>query len=138
MVQFHDGQPRKEGYRRFKIQANTEDGPGNDDFAGMEEVVRRRYSRIQKEGGAMPDVILIDGGHGQVARAREVLQELGLKVPVLVGLAKREETLIYPDGSEQVLSRRNAGLKLLQHVRDEAHRFCRRYHHLLRKKEFSE
>ncbi|NRA36721.1 MAG: excinuclease ABC subunit C, partial [Planctomycetes bacterium] len=70
-----------------------------------------------------------------VAAAREILEDIGLKVPCLVGLAKREETLIFPDGREVVLGRRHAGLKLLIHVRDEAHRFCRLYYHHLQRKD---
>ena len=83
----------------------------------------------------MPDVILIDGGLGQVHAAHACLQDLGIEGPVLVGLAKREETLVFADGREVLLSRRHPGLKMLMHVRDEAHRFCRRYYHHLQHKD---
>ncbi len=82
----------------------------------------------------MPDLVLIDGGLGQVHAAIEGLQEAGVELPCVVGLAKQEELLIRPDGEEVRLSRRHPGLKLLMYVRDEAHRFSRSYHHLLRDK----
>jgi excinuclease ABC subunit C len=133
-VQFVSGVPNKDGYRRFKVQG--EDGnPGNDDFAAMREVVGRRYRRLRDEGAALPDVVMIDGGHGQVKMAMDALREVGVVLPCVVGLAKAEETIIRPSGEELRLSRRDPGLKLLQYVRDEAHRFCRRYLHLLKAKE---
>ena len=132
LVQFVGGVPNKDGYRRFKVRG--EDGVArNDDFAAMREVVGRRYRRLRDEGAALPDVVLIDGGHGQVTSAMEALTQEGVVVPCLIGLAKREETIIRTDGSELRLSRRDPALKLLQYVRDEAHRFCRRYFHLLQR-----
>jgi excinuclease ABC subunit C len=139
LVQFVSGCPHKDGYRRFRVRGPEGDNnPGNDDFAAMREVVGRRYRRLVDEGAALPDLVLIDGGLGQVRMAAEVCAELGITLPCLVGLAKREETLVRPDGSEVRLSRRDQGLKLLQYVRDEAHRFCRRYFHLLQRKALRE
>ncbi len=132
LVQFVGGVPNKDGYRRFKVRG--EDGVArNDDFAAMREVVGRRYRRLRDEGAVLPDVVLIDGGHGQVASARQALEQEGVVVPCLIGLAKREETIIRADGGELRLTRRDPALKLLQYVRDEAHRFCRRYFHLLQR-----
>jgi excinuclease ABC subunit C len=139
LVQFKSGVPNKDAYRRFRVHG--EDGsnnPGNDDFAAMREVVGRRYRRLVDERQGVPDLVLIDGGLGQVRMAAEALRELHVELPCLVGLAKREEWLIRPDGTEVILSRRDPGLKLLQYVRDEAHRFCRRYFHLLQRKALRE
>lgn len=135
MVQFCDGVPNKDGYRRFRVRGEEGVGAGNDDFAAMHEVVGRRYRRLVDEGRELPDLVLIDGGHGQVGSAMAALEAVGVTVPALVGLAKKEETVIRPGGGELRLSRRHPGLKLLQYVRDEAHRFSRRYLHLLQRKE---
>lgn len=132
LVRFVSGVPDKDGYRRFKIRG-TDGNPGNNDFAAMREVVGRRYRRLKDEGKVLPHIVLIDGGLGQVAKAAEALAAENVSVQGLVGLAKREETLVFPDGRMVVLSRRDPGLKLLQYVRDEAHRFCRRYYHLLQR-----
>ena len=135
MVQFIDAVPNKDGYRRYKIKSNVAEGEaGNNDFAGMAEVVGRRYRRLRDEGQLFPDLILIDGGHGQVHAAVDAIRALEIPLPCIVGLAKKEETLILPNGEELGLGRRHPGLKLLMHVRDEAHRFCRRYYHLLQRK----
>ena len=133
-VQFVSGVPHKDGYRRFKIEG-ADGNPGNDDFAAIREVVGRRYRRLLDEGLPMPDLVMIDGGHGQVKMAMEALAEVGVALPCVVGLAKKEELIIRSSGEELRLSRRDPGLKLLQYVRDEAHRFCRRYLHLLQKKD---
>jgi excinuclease ABC subunit C len=130
LVQFVGGVPNKDGYRRFKVRGVDGD-PGNNDFAAMQEVVGRRYRRLRDEGGILPDVVLIDGGLGQVGVAQQALAAAQVSVPCLIGLAKREETIVRADGTTLVLSRRDPALKLLQYVRDEAHRFCRRYFHLL-------
>lgn len=136
MVQFVDGVPNKDGYRRYRVQGEAGDhNPGNNDFAAMREIVGRRYRRLRDEGRDLPDLVLIDGGHGQVTMAMSALRALGVDLPCLVGLAKREETIIHSNGDEHLLSRRNPGLKLLQYVRDEAHRFSRRYLHLLQGKQ---
>jgi excinuclease ABC subunit C len=132
LVQFVSGVPNKDGYRRFKVRG-TDGIARNDDFAAMQEVVGRRYRRLRDDGAPLPDVVLIDGGHGQVSSALEALTALGVTLPCLIGLAKREETIIRSDGTELRLTRRDPALKLLQYVRDEAHRFCRRYFHLLQR-----
>ncbi len=132
LVRFVGGVPDKDGYRRFKVKG-VDGVERNDDFAAMHEVVGRRYRRLRDEGQALPDLVLIDGGHPQVAKAMAALAEAGVTLPAVVGLAKREELLILPDGRELQVSRRDPGLKLLQYVRDEAHRFCRRYLHLLQR-----
>jgi excinuclease ABC subunit C len=133
-VRFVDGQPHKDGYRRFRVRGPDGQGAGNDDYAAMHEVVGRRYRRARDEGEVLPDLLLIDGGPGQVAKAVEALAAVGVVLP-LVGLAKEEELVVRTDGSTLRLSRRDPALKLLQHVRDEAHRFSRRYLHLLQKKD---
>jgi len=133
VVRFADGVPDKDQYRRFKIQG--EDGaPGNNDFLAMREVVARRYRRLRDEQATLPDLVLIDGGHGQLRMALDALGELEVTLPAVIGLAKREETIVRADGSELRLGRRDPGLRLLMYVRDEAHRFCRRYFHLLQRK----
>lgn len=132
MVVFVDGRPRKSDYRKFKINSFT----GNDDFAAMREVVKRRYTRLLAEQAQMPDLIIIDGGKGQLSAACEVLRELGIldSIPV-IGLAKRLEEVFRPNISESVLLPRSSGaLRLLQQLRDEAHRFAIRFHRELRSK----
>jgi excinuclease ABC subunit C len=128
LVRFVQGVPDKDGYRRFKVKVQT-----NDDFAAMEEVVGRRYRRLVEEGQVMPDLVMIDGGHGQVGRAMAAITAAGATPGAVIGLAKKVETIIRSDGSELRLSKRDPGLKLLMYVRDEAHRFCRRYFHLLQR-----
>lgn len=131
LVTFLDALPFKEGYRRYRITSVE----GIDDFASIAEVVRRRYGRLAREGRAMPDIILIDGGKGQIGRAAQTLREIGVTVPTLMSLAKKEETPYVSTSSDPVpLSHRSAGLKLLMYVRDEAHRFAQHYHHILRTK----
>jgi excinuclease ABC subunit C len=131
LVSFLDGQPLKDGYRRYRIK--TVDG--QDDFASIAEVVRRRYGRMVEEGAPLPDIILIDGGKGQLGAAAQAMAEAGARPKVLMSLAKQEETPFLAGRSEPLpLSKRNAGLKLLMHVRDESHRFAQHYHHILRRK----
>jgi excinuclease ABC subunit C len=137
MVQFVGGVPNKDGYRRFRVQGAI-DQARNDDFASMKEVVGRRYRRLSDEGKALPDLVLIDGGLGQLSAALAALVAEGVQLPAIVGLAKREETIVRPDGTCLRLPRRDAGLRLLQYVRDEAHRFCRRYYHLLQRQALGE
>ncbi|MBN8525313.1 MAG: excinuclease ABC subunit UvrC [Planctomycetes bacterium] len=132
LVQFVGGVPNKDGYRRFRVKGALESAR-NDDFASMREVVGRRYRRLRDEGKAFPDLVLIDGGIGQLNAALAALREEGVALPAIVGLAKREETVVLPDGRGLRLPRRDPGLRLLQYVRDEAHRFCRRYYHLLQR-----
>ncbi len=132
LVQFVGGVPNKDGYRRFRVKGAMEQAR-NDDFASMREVVGRRYRRLRDEGQPFPDLVLIDGGLGQLNAALAALEAEGVVLPAIVGLAKAEETIVRPGGATLRLPRRDAGLRLLQYVRDEAHRFCRRYYHLLQR-----
>jgi excinuclease ABC subunit C len=135
LVSFIDGLPFKPGYRRFKIQSVE----GVDDFASIREVVTRRFRRLADEDQLFPDVLLIDGGKGQLNAAREAFTALGLEPPILLSLAKREEEIYRPGDGEPIrLSRHAAALRLLQYVRDEAHRFAQHYHHILRRKKLQE
>jgi excinuclease ABC subunit C len=162
LVQFIDGMPFKPGYRRYRIREVV----GVDDYASIHEVVARRFSHLrQMQAGAAsaeipwsedrlldhqrsdqqsdlrPDILLIDGGKGQLGRALKAFEVLQVPPPLVLSIAKREE-LIYrmePDGSAAMkeplrLSRSSYALRLLQYVRDESHRFAQHYHHLLRKK----
>ncbi len=134
MVQFRDGKADKNNYRRFKIRGVD----GIDDFACMQEVVRRRYSKLKRENLEMPNLIVIDGGKGQLSSVIEILEELKLKIPT-VSLAKREEEVFVPRRSNPIiLDRRGKALKLLQEMRDEAHRFAIKYNRLLRVKKVRE
>jgi excinuclease ABC subunit C len=126
MVVWEDGKMKKSDYRKFIIRAVE----GNDDFASMREVVARRYSRIRQEGGAMPSLVLVDGGLGQLHAAAEALAEIGYGDQPLASIAKREEW-IYVLGQENepiVLDRFSPLLHLVQNVRDEAHRFAVTFH----------
>ncbi|VUT26041.1 MAG: excinuclease ABC subunit C [Candidatus Methanolliviera sp. GoM_oil] len=130
MVQFRNGKPDKRNYRKFKIR--TVDWI--DDFAAIAEVVRRRYSRLLREGGEFPDLIIIDGGKGQLSSALEELEKLGIKIP-LVAIAKREEEIYVPKVSSPLLLNKGDKASLfIQEIRDEAHRFAIAYNRLLRKK----
>ena len=130
MVCFQGAEPCNDHYRRFRIKETA----GIDDFASIAEAVRRRYSRLKREGQPLPDLILVDGGKGQLSAAAAVLLELKLRVPV-AALAKRIEEVFLPGRSESViLEAGRPALRLLQRLRDEAHRFGVRYHRLLRQK----
>jgi excinuclease ABC subunit C len=130
MVRFSDGKPDKTNYRRFRIKTID----GIDDFAMIAEVVHRRYTRLIDEKKELPDLIVIDGGKGQLSSAMEVLKKLSLKIPT-IGLAKRNEEIYFPGRQlSYVLDKKTEALKLLQRIRDEAHRFAIKYHKLLRKK----
>ena len=139
MVVFEGAKPKKSDYRMFKIK--SVEGTPND-FASMKEAVGRRYARILAESKPFPDLIIIDGGKGQLGAAFEALTELGLTGPgfktekfAICGLAKRQEEVYFPGNSTPVfLPRRSEALLLLQHVRDEAHRFAVTYHRKLRAK----
>jgi len=134
MVQFRNALPDKNNYRRFKITTVE----GIDDFMAIGEVVRRRYSRLKNENAELPDLILIDGGIGQLNAAAKELKQLDVRVP-LISLAKRLEEIYVPGTDEPlVLSRKSKALQLLQHIRDEAHRFAITYNRLLRKKKLME
>ncbi len=131
MVQFIDGLPFKHGYKRYKIR--TVDGV--DDFASMREVVSRRLRRLSQEGESFPDILLIDGGKGQLNAAMEAMRVLEITPPFTISLAKREEEIYVPGEAEpRRLSRHSYALRLLQYVRDESHRFAQSYHHTLRRK----
>ena len=121
MVWFENGRPRRSEYRKFKVQTVQ----GIDDFASMREVVGRYFRRRLDEGKPLPDLVVIDGGKGQLNAAWEALRELGLGEHPLVSLAKREEEIFVVGRAESLrLSRRSAALRLLQQARDEAHRFA--------------
>ncbi|HTY58917.1 MAG TPA: excinuclease ABC subunit UvrC [Bacteroidota bacterium] len=129
MVVFVDGKPRTSEYRKFKIQSVA----GPDDFASMREIIERRYTRVLEEQGELPDLIVVDGGKGQLSSAVEVLQKLGLGSQQVIGLAKRLEEVFLPGRSEpELIPKTSSGLRLLQQVRDEAHRFAITYHRALR------
>jgi len=129
MVVFKDGQPAKDNYRRYKIK--TVEGPN--DYAMMKEVVERRYRKVLEEERPLPDLILIDGGKGQLRAAYEVLEELEISHIPIIGLAERNEEVFLPGRSEPVIIPKNSpALHLLQRVRDEAHRFALNYHRKLR------
>ncbi len=131
MVYFENGIPKKSEYRKFKIKTVV----GSDDFAMIEEVVRRRYGRLLKEKSKFPDLILIDGGKGQVSSAFDALKKIGINSQPLAGIAKRYEEVYLPGLKEpQSISKSSPGLMLLQRIRDESHRFALQYHRKLRKK----
>jgi excinuclease ABC subunit C len=131
LVQFIDGFPFKTGYRRYKIR----DVPGIDDYRSIHEVVSRRYRKLYDEGDLFPDILLIDGGKGQLNAARAAFQEQQIPHPLLLSLAKQQEDLYLLDQPQPLqLSKHSFALRLLQYVRDEAHRFAQHYHHILRRK----
>ncbi|HEY8967375.1 MAG TPA: helix-hairpin-helix domain-containing protein, partial [Candidatus Methylacidiphilales bacterium] len=135
MVCFREGKSDRSLYRRYRIQSVE----GQDDFASMAEVVRRRYGRVLRENLRKPDLIVVDGGPGQVGSAWTELQILGLKEIPLIGLAKRNEEIYRPGSSVPlVLPKSHPGLRLLQRIRDEAHRFANGYHRLLLKQRMTE
>ncbi|MDD5130979.1 MAG: hypothetical protein PHS66_08055, partial [Candidatus Omnitrophica bacterium] len=143
MVSFHNGQPDKNNYRRFRIKGFT----GIDDYKMLAEVVRRRYTRLIREKRALPDLLLIDGGKGHLLTALHELKALNLYIP-LVSIAKprkKARDFIRGGGKENiyssqpgkltvVLRKEGPALNLIRRVRDEAHRFALAYHHLLHKK----
>lgn len=131
LVQFVDGRPFKAGYRRFRIKTVE----GQNDFASIGEVVFRRFRRLRDEEQTLPDLLLIDGGAGQLAAAVEALKAAGTPNVTALGLAKRAEEIYLVDRPDPLdLPRTSPALKLLQYVRDEAHRFAQHYHHILRRK----
>lgn len=135
LVAFIDGLPFKPGYRRFKIRSVE----GVDDFASVREVISRRFRRAADDESIFPDILMIDGGKGQLNSAMEVFRSLGVEPPCLISLAKREEEIYRPGQAEPLrLSRSSAALRLLQYVRDEAHRFAQHYHHLLQRKKLAD
>lgn len=139
MVSFKRGRPDRSGYRRFRMKSVT----GQDDFACMAETIRRRYSRVLREAGeaapSLPDLILIDGGKGQLGVACQELEKLGLSRIPIIGLAKEFEEIFRPGESTSLrLGHDQGALKLLQRVRDESHRFANTYNAQLRLKKISE
>ena len=145
VVRFIDGLPFKPGYRRLRIRSVQ----GVNDFASIHEAVSRRFQRLAAgavEGDALPDILLIDGGKGQLHAALSALDSLGVRPATVLSLAKREEEVYVAGGAPGAaacesrvdeplrLSRHSYALRLLQYVRDEAHRFAQHYHHLLRKR----
>jgi excinuclease ABC subunit C len=140
MVVFEDGLPKRSDYRRFEVRGV----PGQDDFASMEEILRRRLARLRTDGDGPeprrrrfaypPSLIVVDGGRGQLSVATRVLAEAGLRVPA-IGLAKRLEEVYLPDRPEPLrIARGSEALFVLQHLRDEAHRFAVTYHRQKRQK----
>ncbi|MFN2370835.1 MAG: excinuclease ABC subunit UvrC [Candidatus Krumholzibacteriia bacterium] len=127
LVTFKGGRPLKSRYRRFRIRTVA----GVDDFASMREVLSRHYGKLSERGERPADLVMVDGGAGQLSVARDVLATYGFHDTQLIGLAKREET-IHREGGTLSLGRRSEALRLLQRVRDEAHRFAITYHRLLR------
>ncbi len=129
-VCFVDGKPFKNEYRRYKIQSVD-----NDDYMAIREVISRRYREAGAGHELYPDVILIDGGLGQLHAGLQAFDQLDVKPPMVISLAKKEELIFTQDRKEPIkLGRENPGLKLCQAIRDEAHRFAQHYHHILRRK----
>ncbi|MDR0391452.1 MAG: excinuclease ABC subunit UvrC [Planctomycetaceae bacterium] len=133
LVCFTDGLPFKSGYRRYKIKSVH----GVDDFACMSEVVTRRFSS-NEANNPPPDILLIDGGKGQLNAVLSALERTYAKPKLVISLAKRDEEIFIPNQDEPLrLTRHSFALRLLQYVRDEAHRFAQHYHHILRKNRFT-
>ncbi|PIQ08585.1 MAG: excinuclease ABC subunit C [Ignavibacteriales bacterium CG18_big_fil_WC_8_21_14_2_50_31_20] len=131
LVVFVDGKPKKSLYRRFIIK----DVEGVDDFASMREVVERRYTRLKNENEPLPELIMVDGGKGQLSSAVSILDDLGYSNYNIIGLAKRLEEIFFPgDSDAQTIPKTSSSLKLLQHLRDEAHRFAITFHRERRSK----
>jgi excinuclease ABC subunit C len=131
MVHFTDGVPDKAHYRRFSIKSFI----GNDDFRAMEEVVARRYKRLLEEQKQFPDLVVIDGGRGQIGAALKAFYSIDANPPPMIGLAKKHETIIFPDERAPL---NHPGLNILQRLRDEAHRFANTYNADLRSRKIRE
>jgi excinuclease ABC subunit C len=130
MVVCEDGRMKKSDYRKFRIR-----NAGHNDFASMHQVVQRRYRKLLEQGGPFPDLILIDGGKGQLTAAYQALEELGLANLVAVGIAKKEELLFTRDHVDgMALPKESPALLLIQRIRDEAHRFAVTFHRQSRTK----
>jgi len=131
LVQFIDGLPFKPGYKHFRIRQVE----GIDDTASIHEVVARRFQRLHDEGEVFPDILLVDGGKGQLNAALAAFSALDIEPPTVVSLAKRLEEVFVPGAHAPLrLARHSFALRLLQYVRDEAHRFAQHYHHILRRR----
>ncbi len=131
MVQFRNGKPDKSNYRRFKIRTVE----GIDDYAAIAEVVKRRYTRLKNIDEELPNLVIIDGGKGQLNAALQELEKLELKIPI-ISIAKHYEEIYIPGISQPLsLAKKEKALQFTQEMRDEAHRFAIKYNRLLRKKE---
>jgi excinuclease ABC subunit C len=134
-VCFRDGKPHKQHYRHYQIKTVE----GSDDFASMAEVVGRRYARVRAEGGALPDLVMVDGGKGQLMAALRALWKLDIRELPVIGLAKRMEEIHLSGQTQPIrLPRNSAALHLIQRLRDEAHRFAHAYHQKLRRRRIRE
>ena len=134
-VCFFEGRPHKEHYRHYQIKTVE----GSDDFASMAEVVGRRYTRLKDEGGPLPDLVMVDGGKGQLMAALKSLWQLDIRDMPVVGLAKRNEEIYTQKHPHPIVLPRNSpALHLIQRLRDEAHRFANAYHQKLRKRRIQE
>ena len=131
-VVFRDGKPSKKEYRHFNIKTVV----GPDDFASMKEVLTRRYTRLMEEGEELPQLVIVDGGKGQLSAAVEAFDEMGIRGKVsLVGIAKRLEEIYFPGDSFPLYINKNSeSLRIVQHLRDEAHRFGITHHRNRRSK----
>lgn len=135
MVRFREGKPDGKAYRWYRIKTVE----GQDDFASMAEVVRRRYGRLARENKPMPDLVIVDGGKGQLSMAVEEIKALGIKNLTLVGLAKKREEVFFPGDPTPIrLPHETGALKLLQRIRDEAHRFANVYNEILLRRRVQE
>lgn len=129
MSRFVNGTPDKSGYRKFKIKTVT----GRDDFAMIEEIIKRRYFRLLEENSELPDLVVVDGGKGQLSSAMKSLESLGLKIPC-ISLAKEHEEIYLPNRKKpMIIGKNKSSLKILQHARDETHRFGVAYNRTVRK-----
>ena len=133
LIVFRDGNPSNKEYRHFSIKSLE---GGIDDFMSMREAITRRYTRLMNENEEMPDLLMVDGGKGQVSAALDALDSLGLSFPV-VGLAKEHEEIVFPDRPSLILDRSDEGLRVLIAVRDECHRFATSFNQRMRSKEAS-
>ena len=134
-VCFRDGKPHKDHYRRFQVKTVE----GSDDFASMAEIVGRRYARVRNEGGALPDLVMVDGGKGQLMAALRALWKLEIRDLPVIGLAKQMEEIHVPEQALPIrLPGNSPALHLIQRLRDEAHRFANAYHQKLRKRRLQE
>ena len=133
MARFVDGKPDKSGYRKFQIKTVS----GRDDFAMIDEVIKRRYSRLMDENSTLPNLILIDGGKGQLNSALSALQSLGLKIPCISLAKENEEVYVQNQKHPLVISREKHSLQILQHARDETHRFGVAYNRNIRKNQLA-
>jgi excinuclease ABC subunit C len=131
LVVFENGKPKKSDYRKFIIKSVK----GPDDFASMSEVIERHYRRVMEENRPMPDLIMVDGGKGQLNSAIKTLKKIGLTNYNIIGLAKRLEEIFLPDKKDSlIIPKTSSSLKLLQQIRDEAHRFAITFHREKREK----